>query len=65
MIRLQPEKKRAMWTGAHSMWSRMTVTGEKGRGARQVPDRERWTGGRRRVQRKSDLDVRGRVQSVF
>lgn len=33
-----------------------------GRGARQVPDRERWTGVRRRVQRKSDLDVRGRVQ---
>lgn len=31
--------------GAHSTWSKMTVTGEEGRGTRQVPDRERWTGG--------------------
>lgn len=51
--------------GAHSTWSKMTVTGEEGRGARQVPDRERWTGGRGWVQRKSDLDVTGRVLSVF
>ena len=51
--------------GAHSTWSRMTVTEEEGRKARQVPDRERWTGVRARMQRKSDLDVRGRVQSVF
>ena len=51
--------------GAHSTWSKMTVTEEEGREARQVPDRERWTGVRARMQRKSDLDVRGRVQSVF
>ncbi|XP_061014776.1 high affinity cAMP-specific and IBMX-insensitive 3',5'-cyclic phosphodiesterase 8A-like isoform X2 [Dama dama] len=36
----------------------MTVTGEEGRGARHAPDRERWTGVRRRVQRKSDPGIR-------